>query len=102
MRLLIQMGSTFDQARASLGAAGGQIITGASRGLAVGVELAAAHVVEEHLSGQDLNRRTSNLARAVDGWMEGDMEGVVGVRENSAVDHYKWLLGPETKTITVS
>ncbi len=100
MKLLIQMGPTFDQVQADLGAAGGRIIAGASEGLSEGVEIAASNVIENHLSGQDLKRRTGNLARAVGSWMEGALEGVVGVRPNSAVDKYKWLLGPDEKTIT--
>ena len=32
--------------------------------------------------------------------MESKFDGVVGVRESSGVDQYKWLLGDEQKTIT--
>jgi len=32
--------------------------------------------------------------------MAGFLEGIVGVRPNSAVEKYKWLLSDESKTIT--
>ncbi|KKK60377.1 hypothetical protein LCGC14_3024980, partial [marine sediment metagenome] len=69
-------------------------------GLEKGVKFAAAHVVENYITGQSLKRRSGNLARAVDGWLDAPGDGVVGVRPGSAVDDYAWLLGDERKTIT--
>ncbi len=98
--ILIEKGSGFDAVVADLGAMGQRVLDGASEGLAVGVEETAAHIQANYLTGQALKRRSSMLANAVDGWMEGPLDGVVGVREGSGVDKYKWLLGDEQKTIT--
>ena len=62
--------------------------------------IAAGKVAEDYLSGQSLKRRTGRLAGAVDGWLAAPLDGVVGVRPNSAVSKYAWLLGDEEKTIT--
>jgi hypothetical protein len=56
-------------------------------------------IVENHLTGQALKRRSGNLARAVDSWPVTDTDVVVGVRPDAAVGRYKWLLGDEQKTI---
>ena len=100
MKLSIEMGSGFQKVVSDLGKAGGKVIDACSRGLAKGVKFAANKVISEHLTGQDLATRSGNLKRAVDGWMAGQLDGVVGVREQSAVDKYKWLLGTDQYTIT--
>lgn len=100
MMIQIEMGAEFDSVVADLGGMGQRVLDATSEGLAVGVEDTAAHIQANYLTGQALKRRSSMLANAVDGWMEGDLDGVVGVREGSGVDQYKWLLGDEQKTIT--
>lgn len=78
----------------------GQRIRAAVRsGLKVGTRQAAAYIAEEKLTGQSLKSRTGFLRKAVQAWMEADDLAIVGVRPNSAVEQYKWLLGGETKTI---
>lgn len=99
MKLSIEMGSGFNRTITELGSMGTAVLEACSAGIAKGVKLAATKVVSEHLTGQDLASRTGNLKRAVDGWMAAPLDGVVGVRENSAVDKYKWLLGTEQITI---
>jgi len=99
MRLSIEMGKDFGRTVAQLSAMGQDIIEGCSAGLAKGVKVAAANVVRNHLSGQSLKTRSGHLKRAVDGWIEAPLDGVVGVHENSAVDRYKYLLGDESVTI---
>jgi hypothetical protein len=100
MRIQLQMGPNYNRMIASLGIAGKMVVKACSEGLARGVKLASSNVVENYLTGSALKRRTGNLARAVDGWMEDDLDGVVGVRDGSAVGKYAWLLGPDQKTIT--
>lgn len=98
--LHLEMGPNFKQVIAELGSTGQAVIDACSEGLKKGVKFAAGKVASDYLSGQSLKRRTGQLARAVDGWMISDSEAVVGVRPNSAVEKYKWLLGDEQKTIT--
>jgi len=100
MMIQLEMGPNFQQTAAELGGMGRAVIAACSEGLKKGVKLAAGHVSKDYLSGQSLKRRTGRLAGAVDGWMAGDLEGVVGVRPNTAVGKYAWLLGDESKTIT--
>ncbi len=100
MKLIMEMGPGYGQTVRRLGRMGQAIIDACAEGLEIGAKIAAGHVVSEHMSGQDLKRRTGNLARAVDGWMEGRTEAVIGVRPHSAVDRYAWLLGDEQRTIT--
>lgn len=78
---------------------GKDITSASSEGLASAVKIGSGNVVANHLTGQDLKRRKGDLGRAVDGWLEAPLDGVIGVKENSAVDHYKYLLGTETITI---
>lgn len=94
------MGSTFRQVTEELGSMGDVIKKACTTGLEKGVKIASGNVISNHLSGQSLKRRTGNLARAVDGWLEGPTEGVVGIPEGTAVDKYAYLLGDEDKTIT--
>ena len=100
MMIQIEMGSEFDSVVADLGTMGQRVLDGASQGLSDGVQDTAAHIQVNYLTGQVLKRRSSMLAKAVDGWLEGPLDGMVGVREGSGVDQYKWLLGDEQKTIT--
>ncbi len=100
MMIQLEMGPNFQQVVKELGSMGAAVVDASSEGLKEGVKYAAGRVVKDYLSGQSLKRRTGQLARAVDGWMAGPLEGVVGVREGAAVDKYKWLLGDESKTIT--
>ena len=90
--ILLEMGPTII-------AAGKDVAAACSEGLKQGAELAAGKVISDYLSGQSLKRRTGNLARAVQSWSITPFEVVIGVKEASAVDSYKWLLGDEQKTI---
>lgn len=98
--IVLELGPDYRKTIADLGAAGKAVAEATSEGLGKGAQLAAAHVQENFLSGQYLNRRTSNLARSIMGWLESKFEAVIGVVPNSAVDKYKYLLGDETKVIT--
>ncbi len=100
MKISLEMDSGSLRTIAEISAAGTNIVLAVSTGLAKGVKVAANKVISEHLTGQDLQTRSHNLKNAVDGWMEAPFDGVVGVREKSAVDKYKWILGTEQKTIT--
>jgi hypothetical protein len=99
MQIVIDMGPKYKETLRALSSMGDRIDSAVSEGLAAGVKLASARVAKEHMSGQDLASRTGNLRRAIDGWMEGNLDGVVGIREKSAVEKYKWILGSEQKTI---
>jgi hypothetical protein len=99
MNIQLEMGPNFPRVVKELGSMGRAVLQACSEGLKKGVKLAAGKVASNYLSGQALKRRTGRLAAAVDGWMEDDFEGVVGVRENSMVSKYAWLLGDEQKTI---
>jgi len=102
MRLSIELGSGARQTIAELSAAGTNIALACAEGLYEGGKLAARNVITNHLKGQDLRTRTGNLARAVDAWMASQVRGnydcVIGVRDKSAVDKYKYLLGDEVVT----
>lgn len=100
MMLQLEMGPNFQRTVSELGGMGQAVVNACSEGLAKGVKYTASYVSENYLHGQYLKKRSGFLARAVQGWMVGPLEGVVGVRENTAVDKYKWLLGDEEKTIT--
>ncbi|MHC4622226.1 MAG: hypothetical protein ACYTEQ_31210, partial [Planctomycetota bacterium] len=99
MMIRLEMGPNFRRAVDELSSMGRMVLEACSEGLAKGVELGAGRVVSDYLSGQALKRRTGQLARSVEGWMEGDFEGVVGVKSPSTVSKYAWLLGDEEKTI---
>lgn len=100
MMIQIEMGPGFDGVVADLGGMGQRVLDAASEGLGVGVKDTADHISASYLTGQALKSRTGMLRKALDGWMESKFDGVVGVREGSGVDQYKWLLGDEQKTIT--
>lgn len=99
MMVRLEMGPNFQHVVSELSSMGQAIFKACSEGLGKGVKLAAGTVSQKYLSGQALKRRTGQLARSVDGWMEAPLEGVVGVPDGSAVEDYKWLLGDEEKTI---
>ncbi|MFA5187040.1 MAG: hypothetical protein WC551_11210 [Patescibacteria group bacterium] len=99
MIFALELGPEFQRTVSDLSEAGKNVRAAAGEGLAEGVTLAASHVSENYLTGQYLKRRTGRLAAAVQGWMTGDLDGVVGVAEGTAVERYKYLLGDETVTI---
>ena len=99
MMISLEMGPNFWPTIEKLGSMGRAVLDACSVGMEKGANLAASHVVAEHLTGQSLKRRSGQLARNVEGWMAGPLDAVVGVRPNSAVDKYKWLLGDEERTI---
>ena len=99
MIFALELGPQYKKAVSDLADAGGALRAAVTAGLAEGVQLSAAHVVENYLSGQYLKRRTGALAKSVQGWTEGDTHGVVGVVPGSGVEKYKYLLGDETVVI---
>ena len=99
MIIQFELGPEYKRTVAELGSAGRKIKQAISVGLGKGVKIAAGIVVNNYLSGQALKRRSGQLARAVDGWLESDTDGVVGVRDDAGVAKYKWLLTDEQKTI---
>ena len=99
MQIQLEMGPEFQKTVAYLGGLGDAVSHAVGVGLGKFVKFAAGHVIKDYLSGQVLKRRSGFLSKAVDGWMIGNFEGVVGVQPNSAVAKYAWLLGDESKTI---
>ena len=99
MIIQLEMGPNFPRVVKELSSMGKAVIQACSEGLKKGVKVAAGKVASDYLSGQALKRRSGRLAAAVDGWMAGDLDGVVGVRSGSTVAKYAWLLGDEQKTI---
>lgn len=100
MMIQLEMGPNFARVVDELSSMGTAVIEACSEGLAKGVKIAASNVSKNYLSGQALKSRTGMLARSVDGWLANPLDGVVGVKPNSAVEKYKWLLTDESKTIT--
>lgn len=98
MKLLFDI-KDFEKTAKSLNRDAAKVTESASKGLAGSLKMLVGNASQNHLSGQDLNTRTGNLKRAVDGWMQDKLTGVVGVAPGSAVESYKWMLGGETKTI---
>jgi len=99
MLIRLEMGPGFAGVVRGLGTMGRAVIKAAGVGLGKGAIDAAQKLKRDYLTGQALKNRSGDLRRAVDGWREGPLEAVVGVRPASAVDKYKWLLGDEEKTI---
>ena len=99
MMVTLEMGPEFNATVARLDSMGRAVLGAASTGLEKGAGIAASNVVENYLTGQALKTRSGMLKKAVDGWLAAPLDAVVGVRPNSAVDKYKWLLGDEDKTI---
>jgi hypothetical protein len=100
MLITLEMGPEFESTVRELGAMGAAVREACSAGLAKGVKLASTRVIRDYISGQSLKRRSGNMARAIDGWLDAPLDGVVGVRDASAVAKYSWLLGDEERTIT--
>lgn len=99
MLISLELGAEFQTQLAGLNETGKKIGPAVTAGLNDAVQIAAGNVGEKYISGQLLKVRSGGLRRAVQGWTEGPFEGVVGVREGSAVDPYKYLLGDEEVTI---
>ena len=99
MQISLELGPELTKAVSDLTAAGRALRKAVSDGLADGVVETGRHIAAEYLTGQSLRVRTGNLRKAVKGWMASDLDGVVGVTDESAVDHYKYLLGDETVVI---
>jgi hypothetical protein len=99
MQIVFEIPEATRQMASEMRADGAKFAGAFSRGLHKGVQDAASRVGEQYLSGQSLKARTGNLRKAVQGWMESDFDGVVGVAPGSAVSKYAWLLGDETKVI---
>jgi len=99
MLISLEMGPGFSSVVSTLGTMGRAVVEAAGVGLGRGAKLAAGVVVSDYLTGQSLKSRSGLLRKAVQGWREGPLEGVVGVKAGSGVDRYKWLLGDEDKTI---
>jgi hypothetical protein len=99
MQIQLEMGPGFRQTLIELSVMGNGIIAACSKGIEHGVTLMAHHIGSQYLSGQALKVRKGDLRRAVQGWMAGELDGVVGAKSDSAVSKYAWLLGDEEKTI---
>jgi hypothetical protein len=97
----IELGAGFQEAMKEIGGMGAAISKAASEGLRDAVTVVApGNVITNFLQGQYLKARSGNLRRQVKGWMEGELNGAVGVKSPSPVDAYSWLLTDESKTIT--
>jgi len=99
MQMVFEISVASQRTIDKLSSMGTAVVRAISEGLETGVKLAASNVVRNYLSGQALKARTGALRRAVDGWLASEHDGVVGVRENSAVSKYAWLLTDEERTI---
>ena len=99
MLISLEMGPNFPDVVRSLGVMGRAVVEACDAGLGAGCEDAVSHLAESYLSGQALKSRTGMLRRAAASWRLALLEYVIGVRENSAVDRYKWLLGDDEMTI---
>jgi len=99
MMIEIELGPDFAAAVADLSSTGRRLIHAADKGLTLGSKYVSTIIASTYLSGQALKMRTGNLAKALDGWRTAPLEAMIGVREGSAVEHYKWLLGEEDMTI---
>lgn len=99
MKLMFEMGPEFKKAVSDLSEAGQKIHTAFRDGLDEGARGAAQHVCENYLTGQYLKTRTGMLRDYTQGWMEDDLDAVIGVPDESPVKDYMYLLGDETMTI---
>ena len=93
MMITLELGPEFQATLASMTGLGDRIARAASKGLGDAVIFGADHVGKNFLTGQLLKRHSSDLANATQGWKESEFEGIVGVKEGSAVENYKWQLG---------
>jgi hypothetical protein len=96
MQVIIELGPDFPQTVAELGAMGSAVLSACNEGLAEGAQYAATNVVQNFLTGQYLRARSGQLRTAVQGWLDKPLDAIVGVRPNSKVEKYKWLLGEES------
>jgi hypothetical protein len=95
MQVLFDMGQDLANAVSGYDRASRDLRRQVSAGLAAGIDAVAVKVQADYLTGQYLKARTGNLRRAVRAWMASDLDGVIGVLDQSAVDRYKWLLGDQ-------
>jgi len=100
MLIQLEMGPEFETTVRELSAMGQAVREACTKGLKKGVKIASTRVISDYISGQSLSRRSGNLARSIDGWMDSPTDGIVGVRAGSTVAKYSWLLGDDEKTIT--
>lgn len=82
-----------------LGAMGQAIGEAIARGLVEAGLVAAGNVVANELSGQALKMKTGSLSKAMTSWPISRDVVMIGIPDQSGVDHYKYLLGDETVTI---
>lgn len=99
MKIVMQMGPGYKQVRDELLALGADIEQAASEGMAAGGHITAGAIARDYLSGQPLKRRSGQLARELDSWMDAPLDLVIGIPDGSTVEPYKWLLGDEQMTI---
>ncbi len=99
MQMQIKLGDSFNRTVDDLGSLGGRVTKAAYDGLAEGGQIAAGNVISKHLSGQSLKRRTGQLAAHVTSWSQTPSHIVIGVKDGTPVDRYKWLLTDDEKTI---
>ncbi len=103
MYLMIELGPELQKTADAMNHAGRQILPVIRDGLEQGAKETAERIAVQKLTGNYLKVRTGNLRRSVSGWMEGDLEAVVGIQDASAVREYAWLLGdnPENQPMTI-
>jgi len=95
MMIQLKMGPEFQKTLAELRGIGPAVAGATSRGLTKGAKYAAGNVIAKYLSGQSLKTRSKKLKENVEGWLESPFEAVIGVRKNTPVEKYKWILGDE-------
>ena len=104
MQITIEKGPNFEKTLTEMGQVGPAVRQAVHTGMEVGSDEIGTYIQTNLLSGQYLKVRTNELRNAVGGWMEGPLHAVIGVKPNSAVDDYAWLLGDnpanQPKTIT--
>jgi len=100
MMITLEMGTEFPAVLARLSSMGRNVFAAVSAGLEKGVKVVAGRVSSDYLTGQALKARSGMLRKSIDGWLDSPTGAVVGIPEGSPVEHYKWLLGDESKTIT--
>lgn len=103
MQITLEMGPDFANTLASLGRVADDVRRAVHAGMEIGADNIGLHISKNLLMGQYLKPRSRNLSKAVGGWMEGSLHAVIGVRPNSGVDDYAWLLGdnPENQPKTI-
>jgi hypothetical protein len=99
MQIQIETGPELRRAIQEIGQAADDLRQAVNDGLLTGGHYAAGTVVSSYMTGQSLKRGTGLLAQNVTAWSDGDMQVAIGVPDGSPVDHYKWILGDDIKTI---